>query len=271
MLRFVAPRRCPTQPEILFRIENCIGTAILNRPGRKNAIGRQLISELRDAIRLCGDSAHGVRCLIVASAVPGVFCSGADLKERREMSVDAAREFVDQLRSTFCEMEDLSIPTIAVIEGKALGGGLELALACDLRIAGDGSELGVPETSLGIIPGAGGTQRLSKTVGLAFAKELSFTALPITAERAERIGLVNGRTPGGHALAEAQRIATRIADNGPIAVRAAKSAIAGGFGKPRSEGMEIERVNYEKVLASKDRIEGLRAFVEKRKPQYRGE
>lgn len=261
--------RALTGTECTLSVSSYVANIVLNRPSRRNALGKSLMSELQHHIQFCHNNPD-VRVVVLSSAVDGVFCSGADLKERKEMSPQDARRFVNFLRTTFCDLEDLSVPVIAAIEGHALGGGLELALAADIRIAGGQASLGVPETSLAIIPGAGGTQRLTKAVGLPKAKELAFTSLPVTAHVAERIGLVNTCTEAGQALTVAHVMADKIATNGPIAVTAAKIAISQGYGLDRNKGMLIEQMCYDKVLASEDRLEGLKAFAERRPPQYIG-
>lgn len=247
------------------------GVAVIefNRPSRKNSLGRVMLRELEENIAWCRDN-DAVRCVVLASVVEGIFCAGADLKERKEMTPDEARTFVSSLRRTFCALEDLTVPTFAALDGHALGGGLEIALACDMRIASQQVRIGVPETSLAIIPGAGGTQRLAKAVGLPHALQLALTALPVSALRAAEIGLINECVTTGTARDRAMELAKAVAQNGPVAVKAAKAAIVHGYGKPRDEGMRIEQQFYEKVLATQDRLEGLAAFAEKRKPIYKG-
>lgn len=263
--------RLASGTECILTIENFIATVNMSRHSRKNALGRTMLNELQSAVRQCHNN-NLVRCVILHSSVDGVFCAGADLKERKEMSQEEARAFVDQLRATFSEIEDLSVPCIAAIEGKALGGGLELALAADLRVAGREAALGVPETGLAIIPGAGGTQRLTKAIGLSRAKRMAFTARPVSAETAMTWGLVDELTAAGSALVGAKELAAQMSENGPIAVAAAKKAINRGYyASSRDEGMTFERESYELVLGTKDRLEGLKAFAEKRKPQYKGE
>eukprot|EP01034_Spumella_vulgaris_P026252 gene26252-32798_t len=178
--------------------------------------------------------------------------------------------FVASLRDAFTSLADLPFPTIAAIEGVALGGGLELALACDLRVAGEKALLGLPETSLAIIPGAGGTQRLSRVVGLAKAKELVFTSARLTAQDASKIGLITECVPFGEALSRAEAIAAVIAEKGPLAIRMAKKALDGGFEQDLKSGLALERECYEQVVRTTDRREGLLAFTEKRKPVYTG-
>lgn len=242
----------------------------LDRPAAKNAIGREMLGGLRHVFETIqrDDSA---RVVLISSSVPKVFCAGADLKERKTMSPHEAQSFVNFLRSTFSFIEALRIPTIAVIEGAALGGGLEMALSCDLRICGEDAVLGLPETGLAIIPGAGGTQRLPRLVGKSVAKELIFTGRKIGGREAMSIGLVNYCLPAGEAHLKALAIAREINQKGPIAIRMAKKAIDEGFDVDSESALGLEEVCYEQLLNTKDRLEGLAAFAEKRKPMYSGE
>ena len=171
---------------------------------------------------------------------------------------------------SFHGVSTLPIPTIAVIEGAALGGGLELALACDLRVAGARATLGLPETSLAIIPGAGGTQRLPRVVGVAKAKELIFTSARLTSDEAVKIGLINMSVEADNALITAEGIALKIVQNGPIGVRMAKAAIDGGIDVDIEKALEVEKACYAQVVNTEDRLEGINAFVEKRKSVYKG-
>jgi methylglutaconyl-CoA hydratase len=242
----------------------------LDRPAAKNALGRQLMGEFRKALAdLRVDPS--IRVVVLHSLVPGVFCAGADLKERAEMSQAEAGAFVQGLRSAFTELEDLPMPVIAVLEGAAFGGGLELALAADLRVAGAGAKMGLVETALAIIPGAGGTQRLPRLIGASRAKELIFTARRIDAAAAERLGLVDRVAPAGGALDAALALAREILPNGPVALKMAKQAVNRGLDLDRDAGLAFEQACYAQVIPTKDRLEGLAAFREKRKPQYRGE
>lgn len=272
------------QDECVLRYDATSQVAVLSmeRHARKNAIGANFLTCLQKTIDVCNagapcNAASGgtagtlsVRCLIVTSAVPKVFCAGADLKERKDMSVSQSREFVQRLRQTFNNLEDLPIPTIAAIEGKALGGGMELALALDMRVAGDGAAVGFPETGLAIIPGAGGTVRAPAVLGVSRALELILTAEQVSAQRALELGLVNRVVPAGSALEAAFDLALRIAKNGPLGVSAAKKAVRSAAGKTRAEAMKVEAEQYEVVLATEDRLEGLKAFSEHRSPVYEG-
>jgi methylglutaconyl-CoA hydratase len=242
----------------------------LDRPAAKNALGRQLMAEFRQAL-VAFRSDPAVRVVVVHSLVPGVFCAGADLKERADMTQPEAAAFVQGLRSAFTELEDLPMPVIAVIEGAAFGGGLELALCADLRVAGAEAKVGLVETALAIIPGAGGTQRLPRLIGASRAKELIFTARRIGADEAGRLGLVDRVVAPGHALESALTLAREMLPNGPIALRMAKQAVNHGMELDLASGLALEQACYAQVIPTQDRLEGLAAFREKRKPQFRGE
>lgn len=242
----------------------------LDRPAAKNALGRQLMAEFRQALAdLRFDTA--ARVVVLHSLVPGVFCAGADLKERAGMAPEETAAFVHGLRSAFTGLEDLPMPVIAALEGAAFGGGLELALAADLRVAGADAKLGLVETALAIIPGAGGTQRLPRLIGASRAKELIFTARRIGAEEAGRLGLVDRLAPAGQALDAALALAREILPNGPLALRMAKLAVNQGLGLELGAGLAFEQACYAQVIPTKDRLEGLAAFREKRRPQYQGD
>ncbi|KAI9101995.1 ClpP/crotonase-like domain-containing protein [Phlyctochytrium arcticum] len=238
----------------------------LNRPASKNALGRVFMQQFASALEgLRFD--ESVRVVIVRSLVDRVFCAGADLKERTTMSPPEVAAFVHSLRSNFGNLESLPVPTIAAIDGAALGGGLEMALATDLRLAG--AKLGLPETALAIIPGAGGTQRLPRLIGIPRAKQLIFTAQKLNAKEAAEIGLVNEATDGS-AYEKALELARKIVDKGPVAIRMAKLAIDKGSQLDLSSGLAFEQTCYAQVIPTKDRLEGLAAFKEKRAPVYTG-
>jgi methylglutaconyl-CoA hydratase len=242
----------------------------LDRPAAKNALGRQLLSEFRAAVKALATD-RTVRVVVLHSLVPGVFCAGADLKERAGMSPEEAGIFVQGIRAAFSEVEFLPMPVIAALEGAAFGGGLELALAADLRVAGTEARMGLVETALAIIPGGGGTQRLPRLIGLARAKELIFTARRFGAEEAGRLGLVNRVVPAGQALEGALALAREILPNGPIALRLAKQAVGQGMELDLAAGLALEAACYAQVIPTQDRLEGLAAFREKRPPRYKGE
>eukprot|EP01138_Halocafeteria_seosinensis_P006653 gb/GECG01006801.1/.p1 GENE.gb/GECG01006801.1/~~gb/GECG01006801.1/.p1 ORF type:complete len:326 (+),score=48.40 gb/GECG01006801.1/:1-978(+) len=242
----------------------------MDRSKSKNALGRNMVQEMQTAL----DNVRfdpKVRAVILKSDVEKVFCAGADLKERATMTQQEVGQFVSALRSAFSGMENLPMPTIAAIEGAALGGGLELSLACDFRIAGGSAVLGLPETSLAIIPGAGGTQRLPRLIGSARAKELIFTARRLSADQAKDYGVVEYSVDAGSAYDKALELAKEITPNGPVALRMAKEAISRGMQTDVATGMEIEKNCYAQIIPTKDRLEGIQAFKEKRKPSYTGE
>jgi methylglutaconyl-CoA hydratase len=254
--------------KVILSVEDQIATISLNNPERYNALSLAVIDGLHDMAARLSVSAD-VRAVIIHGGESKAFCSGADLKERQGMPDDRVFATVHKLRETFNLIERLPMPTIAAIHGMAFGGGCELALACDLRILSEEAQIGLTEVKWAIVPGGGGTQRLPAIVGLAKAKELIFTALPVGAVDAERIGLANRVVARERLLEEALSVAREIARNGPLAVRAAKRALQAAADLPA--GLAAEWEAYQTIIRTKDRQEGLRAFAEKRAPQYTGE
>ncbi|XP_054010785.1 methylglutaconyl-CoA hydratase, mitochondrial [Hylaeus anthracinus] len=253
--------------------DNGIVVLGLNRPAARNALGKNLVNQLSDAIS-CIKEDTKLRVLIVRSLVPKIFCAGADLRERLKMDNLEVSNFVSSLRDITNTIESLPTPVISAIDGIAVGGGLELALATDIRVAAAEAQMGLVETKLAIIPGAGGTQRLPRIVGPAKAKELIYTSRILDGEDAMEIGLVNQVVPqnkeGDAAYQVALSIAREILPNGPLGVKVAKVAISKGLEVSIVDGLEIERQCYNKIVDTKDRIEGLTAFVTKRVPVYQG-
>ena len=242
----------------------------LNRPERMNALNLETVVRLGEIVEeLRAD--REVRAVIVTGAGERAFSSGADLKEREGMSEEQVRLFIRTIRDTFTAIENLPQPVIAAINGVALGGGTELALACDLRIAAESAVLGLTEVALAIIPGAGGTQRLPRLVGRARAKELILLGKRISAIEALNIGLVNRVEPIDRLMGAAGEWGGTICANGPVAVRQAKYAINRGLDMDLVRALELESQAYEALIPTYDRKEGLAAFREKRKPVYRGE
>lgn len=244
-----------------------------NRTKKANAMGRTMLSQLKETIDMLNlDSSKNIaRCVILTSQSDKVFSAGADLKERSKMTMEEASLFVSTLRSTFADLATLPMPVIACVEGSALGGGLEIALTADIIIAGRNALFGLPETSLAIIPGAGGTQRLPRLIGTAQAKELIFTGKKIDSATALEYGLVQYEVDAGGTESKAIEIATQIVSNGPLAIRAAKEAINQGMNTNIENGLEIEKNCYASIIPTNDRLEGLQAFKEKRRPTYKGE
>jgi enoyl-CoA hydratase/carnithine racemase len=210
------------------------------------------------------------RAVVVTGAGTRAFCAGSDVKEFEGLAGRAVQGKSLYEKYVYRKLAELPVPTIAAIEGDALGGGLELALCCDLRIASARARLGMPEVRLGVIPGSGGTQRLPAVVGPALAKELILVGELIDAERAERIGLVNAVVPAGEALAAATDMAERIAQRGPLAVREAKRLIDLAGDLDLDAGLAAELDATDRVFASQDMLEGARAFFEKRPPDFTG-
>lgn len=247
----------------------------LNRPDAMNCFNMDLLAALGEVIREANFDS-GLRCIIITGAAGGdpakqAFSTGADLKERRTMSPDQVRRFIFTIRNTFTSIEQVRVPVIAAINGFAFGGGTELTLACDIRVASSRVLMGLTETSLAIIPGAGGTQRLPRIVGLAKAKELIFTARRITAQDALAIGLVNRVAEPDALMDSALELAREIAKNGPVAVAQAKFAINFGMEASLGVALPLESKAYEATIPTKDRLEALAAFAEKRKPEFKGE
>nr|KAJ3412827.1 hypothetical protein HK105_002240 [Polyrhizophydium stewartii] len=248
----------------------------LNRPAAKNALGRTLLAQFRESIQALRFN-DAARVVVVRSAVEGVFCAGADLKERATMQQSEVAAFVHSLRASFSELEmltglgfeSLPMPTIAAIDGFALGGGLELALGADMRVAGEKAKIGLPETKLAIIPGAGGTQRLPRLIGESKAKELIFTARVLLSREAHDYGIVNYAVEGS-ALPKALDLARAIIPNGPVALRMTKLAVNHGAQLDLASGLAFEQTCYAGVIPTEDRLEGLAAFREKRAPVYKG-
>lgn len=241
----------------------------LNRPAVMNAFNFALLRALGEQIETVRFRPE-VRVLIITGAGQKAFCSGADLKERVSLSDIQVREYITTIRNLFTSIEQLNKPVIAAVNGVALGGGTELALASDLRIASLSATMGLTETRLAIIPGGGGTQRLPRLIGRGKAKELIFTGRRVDAQEALQIGLVNKICEPADLLAECIKMATMICETGPIAIEQAKYAINYGLETDIHTGLAIESNAYWITIPTEDRLEGLAAFREKRKPVYKG-
>ena len=242
----------------------------LDRPDRRNALDRATVAEIgRIGRELSPDSS--VRVVVLTGAGDRAFCAGADLKERESMSVDEVRAMLDAYRSELAWLGASPFPVVAALNGAALGGGLELALTCDLRVAAPHAVLGLPETSLAIVPGAGGTQRLPRLVGYARALELILLGRRLSAGEALELGLVNRVAPdGADLLDDTLAWLAPLLDGSPTAMRAALAAVRAAQALPLDAGLDAERRAYETCLTSDDRREALRAFAEKRKPVFGG-
>jgi enoyl-CoA hydratase/carnithine racemase len=258
--------------ETILRVDEQDGivTLTLNRPEVMNSLNFPLLHALRDqieALRFRRD----MRVIIVTGAGEKAFCAGADLKERATLSPEQVREFIFTIRNLFTTLEQLNKPVIAAVNGIALGGGTELALASDIRVAATSASMGLTETRLAIIPGAGGTQRLPRLVGRGKAKELIFTGRRVDAREALEIGLVNRVCAPGELMNECRSMAAMICETGPVAIEQAKYAINYGMETDIHTGLAIESNAYWVCIPTQDRLEGLAAFREKRKPVYKGE
>ena len=240
----------------------------LNRPEVRNALCRSLNLELGEvAENVIGrEDVHAV----VITGAGEVFSAGADLKERRGITARESEQYVSAISNAINAVGSIRRPTIAAMNGSAYGGGLELALACDFRILVDTAEVGLTEVRLGIMPGAGGTQRLPRLIGEARAKEMILLGRKIPARRALELGVVTQLVPSGQLGSAVDAMLAEIEGCAPLSVEAAKIAIEKGHTKSMEEGLELEREKYEVTLYSDDRNEGLAAFAEKRPPRYQG-
>ncbi|MEV4890557.1 enoyl-CoA hydratase-related protein [Nonomuraea sp. NPDC055795] len=233
-----------------------------------NVVSRELTGQLRAALRAVGDD-EDTRVVILHGAGTRAFCAGSDIAEFDELHEHVAERKLLLEKLVYRQLARLRVPSIAAVEGYALGGGLELALCCDLRIAGDQARLGLPELKLGVLPGSGGTQRLPRIVGPARAKEIILLGEPLDAATALSIGLVNRVVRAGTALAAAREMAATIAARGPLAVQAAKSLIDQAAERPLDDGLALELDASEQIFSTQDAREGARAFLAKRPPAFR--
>ncbi len=272
-----------------MEMEDGIATIYMNNPPM-NVLCTELLKELDDVLEELEEDEE-LRAVIVTGK-GRAFVAGADIKEMKDMSFDEAWEFTEQGQSVLCRLEELPVPVIAAVNGFALGGGTEVALACDIRIASKAAKFGQPEVNLGVIPGFGGTQRLARCIGPGKAKELIFTGDIISAEDAYNIGLVqhlvkgyqeddNGDTVKDEkgrpvqdnepVLNAALEMAKKCAEKGPIAIQNSKIAIKEGIDMPLYEGLELESELFAELFDTQDQKEGMDAFIEKRKPEFKGE
>lgn len=253
--------------QIEVSVEDRVATVMLNHPDRSNALGARIVEELERALEEV-EGSEDVRALILTGAGDKAFCSGADLKERREMDADERWKHNRALNSFAERLARLQIPTIAAINGLALGGGFEISLACDFRIAADHASFALPEVGLGIVPGASGTQRLPRLIGPSKAKELILTARRIDVSTALAMGIVNKVAPKDELLGEARTLAGEMARNSPLALAYAKAAVDISMETPIEQGLRFETAAIRATLASEDYQAGLAAFAEKRPPEF---
>jgi enoyl-CoA hydratase len=254
---------------IILEKKEHIAKITINRPQQLNALNIELLKELECAVYEVKEDPE-LYVLIITGAGEKAFVAGADITGMKDMTVKEAIEFASMGQRVFNSIENLPIPVIAVVNGFALGGGCELALACDIVIASRDAKFGQPEVNLGVIPGFGGTQRLPRVVSKNKAKELIFTGDMITADEAMEIGMVNKVVDGGKLMEEAEAMAKKILSRGPVAVKYAKRAINYGIEAGLYPGLELEKTLFANLFVTEDQREGMRAFVEKRKPVFKG-
>ncbi len=251
---------------ITVEIEPPIATLTLNRPKVLNALSPELIREVNAALREL-DADPNVHAVVLTGG-PRVFAAGADISDMAERT--AVEQLERDQTGRWAGIASFTKPLIAAVNGYALGGGCELALMCDLIVAGDSARFGQPEINLGIIPGAGGTQRWPRTAGKYAAMEAMLSGAPITARRARELGLVNKVIPAELTVQVAQRIARQLAEKPPLALRMAKESVLKAFESPLAEGLAAERKSFYFLFSTEDQKEGMRAFLEKRKGVFRG-
>ena len=254
--------------KVILEIKEQIAIITINRPEKRNALNQELQAELYEIMRKI-DSRDDIR-VIILTGVDDAFVAGADIASMREYTPEDAKRASEHGSKLFLFIENMRIPAIAAINGWALGGGCELAMACDIRICSDTAKLGQPEVTVGIIPGYGAPIRLPRLIGLARAKELIYTGRVIDAAEAERIGLVNAVVPKMRLMKEAMKVARRIAQ-GPAAIQFAKKAINEALELPTIEAMGRVSKLYGEVYKTRDSREGISAYLEKRRPRFTGQ
>ena len=251
---------------LLWEKREAVGIITLNREDVRNALKAEIREDIVEVLQVA-DRDLEVRVVIITGTGRKVFSAGGDIKQ---MSQNTMWDVLDRKPDIFAQIHNLSKPVIAAINGLALGGGCEMAMACDFRVGSENARLGQPEITLGIFPGGGATQRLSRLVGPGRAKELIFTGDILDAREAERIGLLNKVFPADELMDRTMEIARKIAGKGPLALKLAKMAMNMGMETGLSIGLGYERLARTLVHGSEDRVEGMRAFIEKRKPQFKG-
>jgi enoyl-CoA hydratase len=251
---------------ILVDRDERVGIVTLNRPKELNAINFQLVGELANALEEL-DRDEEIRCMVITGAGEKAFAAGADIKE---MSGKSPVEMMFGGFQAWERIRRIQKPLIAAVGGYALGGGCELAMHCDMIVASENARFGQPEINLGVMPGAGGTQRLARTLGKYRTMEMVLTGVQVTAQEMADHGLVNRVVPKGEHLTEAVKLAKEVAARGPIAVRLAKQAVLASFETTLEEGLEMERKNFFLLFATEDMREGMRAFIEKSKADFKG-
>lgn len=252
---------------VLLEVKNGIGYITINRPEALNALSSQVLVDLNEVLDQV-EKSEEIRVVIVTGAGEKAFVAGADIKEMDLMSPIQAFEYMTFANDTFTRLSDLRQPTIAVLNGYALGGGMELALSTDIRIGFEKTVVGFPEVGLGIIPGFAGTQRMSRLIGTSRAKELIFTARTVKGQEAYDLGILNKLVPAEELLSSAEELAAAIMKNAPLAVEKAKHVIQVGAELPLKNAIRLETEAEALLFSTEDKLEGMRAFVEKRKAVF---
>ena len=253
---------------VSYVVEEGIAVVTINHPPA-NALDKKTTYELDEVFQELAKD-EDVKTVILTGAGEKIFVAGADISLFPQMGKKEGEGFSQELQGVFDKIEGLEKVVICAVNGMALGGGCELAMACDIRIASEGARFGQPEVNLGVIPGAGGTQRLPRLVSKGKAKELIFTGDMISASEAKEIGLVDKVVPKGEAVSEAKNMAKKIMEKGPIAIKYAKKAIDDGVNMILSEGLKLEKKLFGELFTTEDQKEGAKAFLEKRKAQFKG-
>lgn len=254
---------------ILFEVQDGVGVLTFNRPKSLNALNPKTLEEMADVIENAKKD-QNVRVLLLTGAGEKAFVAGADITEFQKMNPLEALLFAERGQEIFFQLEQLAIPVIAVVNGFALGGGCEMAMSCDFIYASENAKFGQPEINLGIIPGFGGTQRLSRLVGRAKAKELCMTGEMIDAKQAKELGLVAKVFPADQLLTESMKVAKALAVKGQVALRAIKQVVDRGYDADLKSGCALEAQAFSVCFTSQDAREGVAAFLEKRKPNFQG-
>jgi enoyl-CoA hydratase len=254
---------------ILIEVSDNIGWVKINRPEILNALNFELIASLTQSL-LDFEQDAAVKVVVITGAGEKAFVAGGDIKEMARMAPIAARAFGRNGQQLIESIEKMTKPVIAAVNGYALGGGLELALACDFIYASEKARFGLPEVTLGVIPGFGGTQNLPRLIGPNKARELIFTGRQLTASQAREWGIVNEVFPAGELIPKVKEIALAIANNAMIAIASAKDAIVNGLDIPKQDGLLYESSLFATLFSTEDQKEGMQAFIAKRKPQFKG-
>ncbi|MCB0342013.1 MAG: enoyl-CoA hydratase/isomerase family protein [Pseudobdellovibrionaceae bacterium] len=254
---------------LLFERHENVGVLRVNRPEALNALNAEVIREIGECVeKIKADGS--IRCFVVTGSGDKAFVAGADIKEMAEMTSEQALEMAERGQKVMELIEDCKIPSIAAVNGFALGGGLELALACDFIVASRKAKMGLPEVTLGLIPGYGGTQRLARSVGKGVARMMTLTGNMFSAEEASNWGLVARLTEPEDVLPTAMELAKTIASRGPVALGLAKRVINEGYDKVQFEALKLEAQLFADTFSTEDHNEGIQAFIEKRPPQFAG-